>query len=339
MKNEALETHCVRDLKLLVFPREKGERIFHTPTDDFYLCENNYVLTSATANEGEITPLLRNQDRQERFSLSDENNLISKEEIYLSFENVKDIKDPGLILNFRQTLMTTYLIYSAFGYMGDEIGDIFAKMETNHVNQEKVKAGIKKELGKIDVYTWNDQKNDWEFQNGFYEIGPIAINRQLMPLKNVSSGQVVKLKLVINKGYWRIDYAALTNIKRKVEPLQIPPVTVLNKGIPDTKALSDILNPDIHLISMPGSEYKFNFKLPDQNTDYELFLYSQGYYLEWMREHWLKDKNLVKLWQMINLPDKYMKEEAKNYKQYETTMEEQFWGSKIDTKTFVYHEN
>lgn len=339
MKNEALETHCVKDVKLLAYPRKSGERVFHSPTDDFCLCENNYALTGATANEGEITSLLKSQDRQERFSLSDENNLISKEEIYLSFNHVKDMNNIGLILNFRQTLMTTYLIYSALGYMGDEIGDIFAKMEINKLPQDKVKEGIKKELGKIDVYAWNDQKNNWEFQNGFYEIGPIAINRQLMPLKNVSSGQVVRLKLVINKGYWRIDYVALTNIKKKVEPFHIPPASILNKGLPDNKALSDILNPDMHLISIPGSEYKFNFKLPDQNTDYELFLYSKGYYLEWMREHWLKDKNLAKLWQMINLPDKYMKEEAKNYKQYETTMEEQFWGSKIDTKTFVYHEN
>jgi len=58
-----------------------------------------------------------------------------------------------------------------------------------------------------------------------------------------------------------------------------------------------------------------------------------------MREHWIKDKDLVKLWQMVNLPKKYLRDEAKNYKLYETTMEQQFWESKIDTKTFVYHEN
>jgi hypothetical protein len=235
--------------------------------------------------------------------------------------------------------MTTYLIYSAFGYMGDEIGDIMAKMERTDETKEKVKNGIKKELGKIDVYTWNDRKSTWEFRHGFYEVGPIAINRQLIPLQNLSSGSEVKLKLVLNKGYWRLDYAGLTRIKEKVEPVQISPVAVLNKGIPDKQALGDILHPDRYLISMPGSEYRFSFMLPEQNTDYELFLYSKGYYLEWMREHWLKDKDLLKLWQMVNLPKKYLREEAKNYKQYETTMEQQFWESKIDTKTFVYHEN
>jgi hypothetical protein len=339
MKNEALETHCVRDIKLLAYPRQKGERIFHSPENDFYLCRENYALSEAKADEGDITALLNRQDRKERFSCSEENNLSSKEEIYLHFDNLKETENLGLILNFRQTLMTTYLVYSAFGYMGDEIGDIMTKMERTGETKEKVKNGIKKELGKIDVYNWNDLKNTWEFQDGFYEVGPIAINKQLIPLQNLSSGAEVRLKLVLNKGYWRLDYAGLTRIKEKVEPVQISPAAVLNKGIPDNQSLGDILNPDRYLISMPGSEYRFSFRLPEQNTDYELFLYSKGYYLEWMREHWIKDKDLVKLWQMVNLPKKYLRDEAKNYKLYETTMEQQFWESKIDTKTFVYHEN
>ena len=339
MKNEALETHCVNDVKLLAYPRKKGERVYQSPTNDFYLCENNYTLTEASANEGDITTLLKNEDRQERFSFSDENNLSSKEEIFLTFNNVKNADKLGLVLNFRQTLMTTYFIYSAMGYMGDEVGDIFAKMEINKETKEKLKGGIKKELGNIDIYLWNEQKNDWELQNGVYETGPIAINRQFIPLQHLSSSSKIKLKLVLNKGLWRIDYVALTNIKDKVKPIEITPTNILNKGKVDNTALLEIKNPEKYLISMPGSEYKFNFTLPSADTDYELFLYSKGYYLEWMREHWLKDKDLLKLKQMVDNPKKYLMVEAKNYKRYETTMEHEFWNSKIDTKTFSYYEN
>lgn len=339
MKNEALETHCVNDVKLFAYPRKKGERVYQSPTNDFYLCENNYPLIQSTANEGNITTLLKDEDRQERFSLSDENNLSSKEEIYLAFDKVKNTDNLGLILNFRQTMMTTYFIYSAMGYMGDEIGDIFAKLETNKETKEKLKGGIKKELGNIDIYLWNEQKNDWVLQNGFYETGPIAINRQFIPLEHLSYNSTIKLKLVLNKGLWRIDYVALTNIKEKVKPIEITPTSILNKGKLDNTALVEIENPEKHLISMPGSEYKFNFKLPSDNTDYELFLYSKGYYLEWMREHWIKDKDLLKLKQMVDNPKKYLKAEAKNYKRYETTMEQEFWNSKVDTKTFSYYEN
>ncbi len=338
MKNEALETHCVKDVKLFACPRKEGERIYQSPINDFYLCENIYSLTQAKANEGDITALLNNQDKQERFSLTDENNLSSKEEIYLSFDNIKNTNDLGLILNFRQTLMTTYFIYSAMGYMGDEVGDIFAKIESNKETKEKLKGGIKKELGNIDIYLWSEQKKEWVLQNGFYETGPIAINSQFIPLQNLSLNSKVKLKIILNKGLWRIDYVALTSIKEKVKPIEISSNSIFNKGELDNSALSAINNPDKYLIAMPGSEYKFNFTLPDQNTDYELFLYSKGYYLEWMREHWLKDKDLPKLTQMVDNPKKYLKEEAKNYKRYEKTMEQEFWNSKIDTKTFSYYE-
>lgn len=338
MKNEALETHCVNDVKLLAYPLKKGERVYQSPSNDFYLCENNYVLKQAIGNDGDITALLKDEDRQERFSLSDENNLSSKEEIVLTFDDVKEVDGLGLILNFRQTLMTTYFIYSAMGYMGDEVGDIFAQLETNKKNKEKLKGGIKKELGNIDIYAWNEKKQEWEYQNGFYETGPIAINRQIIPLQNMYSNSNVKLKIVLNKGLWRIDYFALTNIQKEIDPLKIPASTILNKGRIDNVALGKINNPDQHLISMPGSEYKFNFILQDEHVDYELFLYSKGYYLEWMRENWIKNKDLLKLHKMVNNPKKYLREEASFYKEYETTMEQEFWNSKIDTKLFSYYE-
>ncbi|MBK8552480.1 MAG: hypothetical protein IPL53_15970 [Ignavibacteria bacterium] len=339
MKNEALETHCVKDVKLLAYPRKKGERIYHSPKNEFYLCENIYSVSNAQVSDADITDLIRGEDRLERFSLADENNLSSKEEIFLNFDNVEDLNDLGLVIHFRQTLMTTYFIYSAIGYMGDEVGDIFAKIETSNDTDDKLKSGLGKELGKIDVYVRNEKNNDWELTDGLYETGPIAINRQILPLKNITSGSKVRLKLVLNKGLWRIDYVALTNIKGKVRPVEISPCSVLNKGKADNTALSSVIDPDKYLISMPGSEYKFNFILPQTGDDYELFLYSKGYYLEWMREQWIKDKDLLKLNQMVEHPAKYLRSEAKDYKIYEATMEQEFWNSKIDTKHFSYHEN
>lgn len=338
MKNEALETHCVNEVKLFAYPRKQGERVYQTPSDDFYLCQNTYPVSSATGNEGDITALLKNEDHQERFSLSDKNNLSSKEAIYVNFNEVKDLNDLGLIIHFRQTLMTTYLFYAAMGYMGNNVGDVFSLLETSDENRMKFD-GTAKELGKIEVYSWNEKKHIWEHQDSFFEQGPIAINKQMLKLNNIASGSNVKLKLVMNKGLWRLDYLALSNIKEKVKPLEISPESILNKGKLDNSALNAILDPKSYLISMPGDEYKFNFNLPEQNNDYELFLYSKGYYLEWMRQHWIKDQNLLKLREMVVKPQKFLKREAGNYKQYEKVIEQLFWSSKIDTKTNTYREN
>jgi len=339
MKNEALETHCVNDVKLLAYPVKKGERVYQTPSNDLYLCENHYPLRQAVGPEGDMTTLLRNEDRQERFSLADENNLSSKEEIILTFDNVTAVNDLGLIVNFRQTLMTTYFIYSAMGYMGDEVSDFFARIETNEQAKAQLKTGFMQELGKIDIYAWDEDKQDWVAQKGFYETGPIAFNRQLLPLSFTAKNSSVRIKVVLNKGLWRMDYLALTNLKKQVKALEITPSTILNKGEPDAAALAKIQAPNNYLVAMPGDEYKFNFELPVADTDYELFLYTKGYYLEWMREYWLKDKDLYKLNQLVNHPKKYLRVEAKRYKQYESTMEQAFWESRIDTKNFSYHEN
>ena len=58
-----------------------------------------------------------------------------------------------------------------------------------------------------------------------------------------------------------------------------------------------------------------------------------------MRKNWIKDQDLMKLKQIVYNPRGYLKEEAKDYKRYESTMEQDFWNSKIDTKTFSYYEN
>ncbi|MEX0965962.1 MAG: hypothetical protein WD077_01895 [Bacteroidia bacterium] len=338
MKNEALETHCVKEVKLLAYPLNKGERVYHSAINDFYLCENNYPLSEAKANEGDITWLLKDHDRQERFSLADEKNLSSKEEIYLTFNDVKNPSDLGLILQFRQSLLTTYIFYSAMGYMGEEVSDIFAKIETDEEIREKALTGIMDELGNIDIYVWDGQTEAWVYQNEFNETGPIAINRQFIPLKIPLPEPVIKVKIVLNKGLWRMDYVALTNIKKEVTVNEFTVNQVLNKGKEDSTALGQLIDPEKYLISMPGSKYKFSFPLPGADTTYELFLFSKGYYLEWMREKWIKDKNLMKLKQMVDRPKKYLRQQSKDYKQYEATMEEQFWNSKIETETFLYYE-
>ncbi len=338
MKNEALESHCVKDVKIFAYPIKEDERVYQSPKNDFYLCENQYSLSKAEADEGNITSLLRNQDQQERFSYTDEKNLNSKETIYLTFYNIEHTNNLGLILNFRQTLLTTYLFYSAMGYMGDNVGDMFALLENNNELRNNFD-NTTKLLGGIEVYAFNQINDSWELQNDFNETGPIAINKQIIPLHNTPTSSKVKLKIVLNKGLWRIDYVSLTNIKEKVSPLEIPPTSIFINGKPDKTSLAKINDPNKYLISMPGCEFKFNFTFPIKDSSYELFLYSKGYYLEWMREHWIKDKKLLKLQQMVYYPEMFLKAEAKDFKSYETNMEEQFWNSRIDTKTFSYYEN
>lgn len=339
MKNEALETHCVKNVRVLAFPLSTGERVYHTPDDKFFLCENSYLVQTATGPEGDISGLLLAEDQCERLSFSSSDNMSSKEEIYLGFK-IPVGSNLGLKISFRQTLMTTYLIYSALGYMGDEVGDIFTRMETDPMLKNNLEAGLKNELGEIDVYSWNETNKRWEFENKFYETGPIATNSQFIPLKIQSLSTDVKLKIVLNRGLWRIDYVGLTNIKKMVTPFELTPIEISTSSGPNMAALNAVHSTNRYLVSMPGEEYVFKFVIPEQaRTNSDLFLLSRGYYLEWMREKWIKDKDLLKLRQMVQDPKAFLKSEAVNYKEYENTMEQVFWNSKVQQKIISNNRN
>lgn len=331
MKNEALETHCINEIKLLAFPVAVNEKVYQSPENKFYSSNKLFPLNKALSDEGDISHLLSESDRNEWFSLSDAQNLASKEEIHLSFKDIPNSHNLGLVLHFRQTLMTTYFIYSAMGYMGDEVGDIFTQLDRDPDKLLKLENGIYNELGKVDVYVWNDLKKEWILQGGFYETGPIAINKQILPLKKMDFEENLKVKLVLNKGLWRIDHVSLADISGEAKPMEIQPESIVDHGKVNHQLLQKLAHPEKYLISMPGDSYEFKFLFPDKSLNYELFLYSKGYYLEWMRESWLKDKNLFKLRDMVEYPKKYLKDEANEFKKYEHLMEEQFWGSKIPT--------
>ena len=335
MKNEALETHCVKSLQILAI--EKGEdKVYQSNEDRFYQVSDTLEMLSALGSEGDIRPLIESSDLNERFSLADSVNLSSKEELYFTFSDTTNVSELGLIIGFRQTLMTTYFIYSAMGYMGDKVGEYFAEIENSGDAIQQLKNGLKEELGNIQVYVWSDNENEWQDQGGFYETGPIAINQQIIKIKNRSIfGKELKFKVVLNKGLWRIDNVHLAAIKSEVYPVKISASSVWKNNQNFTETMDDLESRG-SIISMPGDEFKFQFKLPNPNASYALFLQSEGYYLEWMRESWLKEKNILTLRQMLLQPEKYLKQQSTEFKVYEQTMEEVFWGSRIDTKTFSY---
>ena len=337
MKNEALETHCIDEVKLLVYPLSESERVFESNTEVAYLCKNITLPTSATAEEGNIISLINQSDKDERFSLADSNNLSSKEEITLTFENVNSQKDLGILLDFRQTLMSTFLFYNTMSYMGDLASDIFAQIDTNDKLKQKLEC-MNNELGGIDVLVYNEATNEWEFQGTYNELGPIAVNSQLLPLKNKTSANKLKVKLILNKGTWRIDRISLTEIVKQVNLLEINPNSISLNNKVNSNALMLNSEPNKYIVSMPGNVFTFNFQLPEPNKKYEMFIYSKGYYLEWMRNDWIKDKDIVRLKKMYVNPKNYLKKQAKFYKSYEKEMEEIFWNSKVTTNQFSYEK-
>ncbi len=334
MKNEALETHVINELQLFAAATPKGKQVFQSAHDRFYQVGKISDCSQALSSGKNVLAQIKNIDDSEYFSLSDSTDLWQKEEVLLNFKGIS--KDSlGLILNFRQTLLTTFLLYNGLSYMGDEVGDYFSKIETNAQIRKRLGNPFKK-MGGISVYYFDEKSQEWIFADEIYETGPIAKNLQIVPLQDFSNqGSEIKIKLEMAKGMWRFDYAGLAEIEREVKPEIISLSEIKKNNLPDFESLEMLsCDDEKYLISMPGDKFDLYFDLPQlekENQGYEIFLSSKGYYLEWIRKSWLEGKNTAKLEQMLLNNKQTWKELAVEYKLYESQMEEVFWNSKIET--------
>lgn len=330
MKNEALETHVVDQVSLMAVPVEEEQVAFHSSDDQFYTANKTYKPRKALGPEGSCLSLLRASDERERFSRTDSFDLGKKEEIYLEFEAPDQEDSVGIVVQFRQTLVTTFLVYTGLSYMGDEIGDFLYKLETKDRVRDAL-SGTRKIHGGIEVWYWQESSGKWVWAGEMYETGPIARNTQMVPwqLDHVP-GKPLKVKLVMAKGLWRLDRVALAGGLKKAEAISVSPDGLYAMHEQENRPVTPLLDRDEYpLVSLPGDDFKIHFSWPHAAGDqWVVFLRSRGYYLEWMRESWIKEKDPSRLRRMLRGDEQVWRELALEFKAMEASADSVFWNSK-----------
>jgi hypothetical protein len=333
LRNEAYETHVIRSANILALRKPEGGRVYSTPNGDFIQAKNLVEPIEVIAPEGDCSDKLCAFDGQERFSAADSTDLAAKEIIELTFYNVPS-NNLGLVIASRQTLLTTFLFFQTLAYMGSTAGEWLANLERNSTVYKDLLENPRETLGTIDVLIKN-KVGEWEKVSEVGETGPIATDIKLVPLKNLikdtyndSEESQFKIRLRMAKGLWRIDYAALAELGNKVDPIIIKPSSSFPQKLNSTNVIELLNNQDSLLVTFPGEEYFLNYQLPPDFTEYELFMESQGYYLEWMRNEWIGEENPEKVYQMLFNPTQFYKDLAPQFKKVEADMEETFWSSK-----------
>lgn len=333
LRNEAYETHVIRSANILALPKPKGGRVYCTAEGNFIQAKNLIEPIKVIAPEGECSDKFCSFDGVERFSTADSNDLAAKEIVELTFNDVSS-DDLGLVIASRQTLLTTFLFYQTLAYMGTKAGDWLANLERNSTEFKTLLDNPRKTLGTIDVLIKNND-GEWEKVSEVGETGPIATDIKLVPLKNLNTDKrtdpnesQINIRLRMAKGLWRIDYVALAELGDKVDPIIIKPSSSFPEKFYSSDVIELLTNQDSVLTTFPGAEYFLNYRLPSDFTEYELFMESQGYYLEWMRNEWLSEENSAKVYQMLFNPTQFYKDLAPQFKKVEADMEETFWSSK-----------
>jgi len=323
MKNEALETHMIKSVNLLVCDKAPENMVYEARNARFFEVDSVATPQKAVYNSTSILEELTNLDEKEWYSLADSRNLASKEEILLEFDSFQSLN--GLIIDKRQSLMTTFLFYQMLAFSGNTTSYLISAMETHKPKYQNRVSKMYELLGGIEVAI-RDEKGNWNTVEEITESGPIASDSRLIPLPKVNS-EKLQIRLRLTKGLWRINMVNLASIHGEVIPQRVQPDIVLANNSLDDFSLSRINDTTQYLVTYPGDEFRISFPV-ESSPSQQYFLESQGYYIEWMREEWLKEENYARVkWAML-FPSSFLKKTASIYKQNEIEMEAIFWSSK-----------
>jgi hypothetical protein len=324
MRDEALETHAIRSLRLLAVPRPAGNRVFAANDGRLFPARAVYPLAVCQGPEGDCSAALAAADGLERTSAADSADLATRETIVLTFPAVTGRL--GLVLAARQSLMSTYLFYETMGFLGTRAGEALAALERGGPVVAARAMGMARLIAPVGVEVWDG--DGWIPAGVHDEAGPLAVQIEVIPFAHQAPGPV-RVRLTAAKGAWRVDWVALAELGDTVAPVTLAPEVALRDGVPDDAALHRLLDPAAYLVTYPGDAYDIVFRLPDQDAPWELFLESRGYYYEWMRAEWLADEDAGLAVLALSDPASALRVLAPSFKRAESLMEERFWSSRF----------
>lgn len=319
MTNEAYETHVVKQVDLLAVPRPPGGRVLAT-SETLWTAAKVSAPLACSAPEGDCMATLARVDGTERSSLTDEHDLAARELIDLGFTPTAG--RAGIMIGARQSLVTTFLLYQGLAYLGTTAGRWLAALERGDLGARTGGRNLQKLVGGIEVQLERD--GAWQTVGEIYETGPLASDVHLIVLPEGATGERVRLRLP--KGGWRIDSVALATLTGVATPIRLAPTKIrgtISKDYGGGRTAATAFP----LVTMPGDAYALEYMLPP-GSDYELFIDSRGYYLEWMRQEWLREERPLSALRMFTNPAQMLKDLAPVYKKLEPDAEAVFWRSR-----------
>jgi len=320
MTNEAYETHVIRSLRMMAFPVTPDEAVF--ASGNSYWRVDRMIAPACQAAEGSCSSLIAAADGVERFTTSDATNLARRETLELTFD-VETAGEYAIVLTSRQTLLHTFVLYQTLSYLGTRAGETIAALSRGDTAVMRGLRNLGRTMGGIEI----GRPDHDDFLTTIYETGPLASDSHLFPLGSLAAGRH-KLRIRMAQGQWRIDRIAIARIAGRAQPTTLLPNGITKNGQTDPDALNALLNGTEPLVSLPGDEFRISFEMPAADRGHTVFLESRGYYLEWMREEWLREENAAKAHLMLNDPARGLRELAPAFKQWEPRMEQLFWNSR-----------
>jgi len=325
MRNEALETHFVNAVHLLVAPRPMTGALVRGIDGAFYHATRAAAPESCRAGGEDCATAVAVRDGVEWSTRADPTSLAAMDSMDLIFPPA--VGNRALLVAGRQSFVSTYVFYQSLAFAGSHAGDLLAEVERRGTAGVPGAWAMMQRLAQVEVFA-GPLGGELRPIGAFAEAGPIATDQQLLPFPETTSGSV-HVRLRFARGAWRFDRLGLVNIAPAPQPSRIEPTLVDRDGVPNPIALARLVDPAGYLITEPGDHYRLTFELPEDAKHLAFFLESRGYYYEWMRPEWLREENLSMLATIAAAPEEALRRMGPGYARLEPQLDSLFWASRF----------
>ena len=233
MRNEALETHAVRRVRLLAAPRPPGGRVLAGTDDRLYSARALVPPLECRAPEGDCRATLA-RDRRDGPRPRRRTTRTSRRARCWSSASPAARGRRGVAIAARQTLLSTFLFYQTMAYVGRGAGEFLAALERGGPEAGRRALGMARVLGGIDVEV-AEGDGPWRAIGSFDEAGPIAGDRRVLPFE-ASGASPLRVRLRLARGHWRLDSVALAELGEPLAPVRLEPFSVERDGHRDDRA-------------------------------------------------------------------------------------------------------
>jgi hypothetical protein len=296
IRNEALETHYINHLELLEVSHSPGSFVVPTHRNQVVSLKEFTPPEKAYSKSGKnLNPLIGEYDPDsesegyvfDNWSENITNNEPNWDYVNLIFPPVENRS--ALHLKLRNSLFTTVLLYDFYlsGQGADALDWIGNRLST--VSEAVALGGFHEKYMGLRVHQYLD--GDYRKTARISNVGPVSWKDLAVPIEP-SGEDSVRIRLTFLADSWRIQSARLA--QSVVEPdINILPATGLfdseNNELPQ---LQDIKSADKdYLVTFPGQRFLVDFPItqPPIGLENSYLLAGQGYYIEWIRQDWVKD--------------------------------------------------
>jgi hypothetical protein len=294
VRNEMLETHYLNQFELLEIVHDSDERIVPDAGGRPLALKRFLPLERAVGRHGrDVTAEVSDRDeiayvtddaRLEKTSLAD-----MKDWIDLVFVAPSNADSVALLFRLRNSPLTTTLLYDvmlgpsgarSLDWVGSDLSRIGPAVELGQWYHERM--GLRVAIREEEQFKQVARVGD---------VGPIAW-KDVAVIVPVPDGDSLHVRLEFVADAWRIDQVLLAPDVRQPETRAVKLAEVRGpNGASNSEALERLrAADDRYLETTPGQRFSIRFETgpTPASTARTFFLASQGYYIEWVRGHWVQ---------------------------------------------------